>query len=167
MINFTINDICADYILSVAKLNNFSITRLEMQKLLYYAQVRHFLKNNKFLLIQGEMKAFQYGPIFLDQLNRFNTDSNELKISPEERIFKTSEVRKKLDKNQKDSLLFVMNNMLKKDIFHVVNDTHEELPWRRTWIEEKKRYKTIDSNYIIEFCEEIIYENKNHLINGN
>lgn len=64
MEKITINDICADYILAVTELNEITITRLEMQKLLYYAQVRYFLRNNKFLFIQGEMKAFQYGPVF-------------------------------------------------------------------------------------------------------
>lgn len=76
-------------------------------------------------------------------------------------------MKNKLDKEQRDCLIFIMKNMLIRDIFKVVKETHDELPWKKPWIEENKKYETISADYIQEFCKEIRDENTNHWINDN
>ncbi|KMT21612.1 Panacea domain-containing protein [Clostridium cylindrosporum] len=107
---------------------NKPITNLQLQKLLYYMQGNSILANDKILFI-NDIQAWKYGPVVPDVYYWFNGYSSNC----------IKGIEKRDDMHFEECDLEVIRNVINKKIdidpWKLVDDTHNELPWKENYIE--------------------------------
>ncbi len=104
------------------------ISNLKLQKLLYYVQ-GYFIAVFGEKLFDNEIEAWQYGPVVRDMYYHFKKNGSSA-ISLEEGA-KIAEL------NEEEDSLFneVLNEYGQYSAIKLMDMTHEELPWRKTFKE--------------------------------
>lgn len=100
-----------------------TITNLQIQKYLYYIQGA-YIKEQGQLLFSEPFSAWPYGPVIHEVWSEYSDNSR----FPIEHI-ETGEVIK--DIKIKEFICKNMQELLKTNIWELVDKTHEELPWKR------------------------------------
>lgn len=125
------------------------ISNLKLQKLLYYMQGYFIAVFNK-QLFDAEIEAWQYGPVVRDMYNHFKRNGSfSISIDENAPIAKL---------NDDEELLFneVLNEYGQYSAIKLMNMTHEELPWVKTFSENPQGVISVDlmreyfKNQIIE-----------------
>lgn len=94
------------------------ITELHIHKILYFL-FGFFWKEYKKELFNANFEAWKYGPIEIDFRNKKNLEKLEIFINNNELKF--------LDK--------IIFNLLKYDVWNLVDESHKTLPWLENYIE--------------------------------
>ena len=115
------------------------ITNLQLQKILYYIQGEYMKFNNGNLLFQDVIIATKYGAMIPNVYYKFNQYSSS-------NIYDTQEINITIESNVKKIIDPVIINKSKLSSWKLVEDNHNELPWKKTF----KNGGEIISNSIME-----------------
>lgn len=104
------------------------ISNLKLQKLLYYIQ-GYFIAVFDKQLFDNDIEAWQYGPVVREMYNHFKDNgASSIKIDKNAPIAKLN--------NDEESLFNeVLNEYGQYSAIKLMNMTHEELPWVKTFNE--------------------------------
>lgn len=118
----------ANYIVAYSNQAEKSITNLRLQKIMYYIQ-GYFLRQYDALAFSSDIVNWPYGPVVLDAYYDFcvygHTNIDQLK-DPDAAIGKIS------DRAHRTLINNVIDACLSKSITALVEDTHNEDPWKTT-----------------------------------
>lgn len=141
----------ANYIVTKANTQKQPITHLKLQKLLYYVVAKHLKNTNQYLIVEPICK-WQFGPVVKEVYHTFKTyGSDPIKepygyltensvFTPDEHgsfpkfileFAKPDEINQQLDKDQSfvQTVREVMEELLSKGSFELVERTHQEEAW--------------------------------------
>ncbi|MGB0879210.1 MAG: Panacea domain-containing protein [Polaribacter sp.] len=125
------------------------ISNLKLQKLLYYMQ-GYFIAVFGKQLFENEIEAWQYGPVIRDVYNHFKSNgSSSINIESGAII---------AELNDEEDALFneVLNEYGQYSAIKLMNMTHEELPWVKTFSENPQG--VISNDLMIEYFKTQIIE---------
>ena len=106
--------------------NNYSLTPLKLQKILYYAQGWSCVWDEKFLFDE-EFEAWQYGPVNRLVYDTFKTyKGNEIPLSE-------GKIPKDYKKYELDTIEIVWKNYGHYSANELVEFTHREEPWQSAY----------------------------------
>jgi len=113
------------------------ISNLKLQKLLYYIQ-GYFIAVFGKQLFDNEIEAWQYGPVVREVYNHFKDNgSSSIKIDKNAPIAKLN--------NDEESLFSeVLNEYGQYSAIKLMNMTHEESPWVKTFNENPQGVISVD-----------------------
>ena len=114
------------------------LSKLKIQKLLYYAQGYYLALYNK-PLFDEKILAWQHGPVVQEvyyTLKPLNPNDNSI-LANEDNMMKEDEI-KKLGKNEKELIEDVFQLMGQYSAWRLRDKTHQEDPWRDNYKEGKK-----------------------------
>lgn len=133
----------ANYIVWYANEMDKPVTHLKLQKLLYYV-VAKYAKDYNRLLIDENFVKWQYGPVVTSVYHYFKLYGNSNITQPVAYLTSTEMFRlgfadvegkrKQLgsDGSFVESLKYVLNELLDKSPFELVERTHQETAWRNS-----------------------------------
>jgi uncharacterized phage-associated protein len=105
-----------------------TISNLKLQKILYYLQGFFIAVFDK-KLFEEPIEAWQYGPVVRDAYFHFKKfESSSISIKEDEKIIKLSQ-------NETELFREVMEEFGQFSAIKLMNMTHEELPWKKTFSE--------------------------------
>lgn len=111
----------AKYLIYLSSKQNYTISPLKLQKLLYYCQGFSFAWDNK-KLFNDDFEAWQYGPVNRDIYDYFKV-YGQLSIP-------SSEGKNIIgDPDEIETIEAVWNNLKSYSPFELVENTHNERPW--------------------------------------
>jgi uncharacterized phage-associated protein len=113
------------------------ISNLKLQKLLYYMQ-GYFIAVFGEPLFENEIEAWQYGPVVRDMYNHFKGNGAS-SISLDE----TATIAE-LNKSEESLFDEVLNEYSQYSAIKLMNMTHEELPWVKTFSEDPQGNISVD-----------------------
>ncbi len=140
----------ARYIINYSNDNNFPITNLKLQKLLYYVQANFLIDRNKPCFAQ-DIVHWRHGPVVTEAYSEFRKYFND-NISDRQKIDIDL-----IEYNDRDLIERVVKAY--KDItpWDMVAKTHEETPWNNT-----ERNEIMKNNDIKNYFQ----KNKNRLLSN-
>jgi uncharacterized phage-associated protein len=152
---YNINDIC-DYLIQKVKYDeDFPLSNLKLQKLLYYVQAWYITFNDK-PLFNGKFEAWVHGPVnriiydrFKDKKYLYSEITKNDVLNPS--FFET------VDGEVKNHIDNVLEVYLKYSGLQLEELSHRELPWKNA----RKGYKELDR------CEKEIDESDIKLYYGS
>jgi uncharacterized phage-associated protein len=125
MVMYSANDI-AKYVVKYCESKGISITNLKLQKLLYYIQ-GFFLAIWGKPIFSDEIQAWEYGPVVPDIYYRYKAFvDNPIHLAGEIPNLAMSEMQQKV-------LNIVIDNLSAVPAWKLVQQTHEEDPWKNTF----------------------------------
>lgn len=112
----------AKKVVSLANDNNMYISNLQLQKVMYYIQ-GSFMKKFNYKAFDDEIECWPYGPVVKRIWSVFN-------------VFGRNPIRRcqsdlKLSENEQQEILRILKSKLRMNVWDLVDQTHEELPWSR------------------------------------
>jgi len=113
------------------------ISNLKLQKLLYYMQ-GYFIAVFGEPLFENEIEAWQYGPVVRDMYNHFK-ENGASSISLDE----TATIAE-LSDDEESLFNEVLNEYSQYSAIKLMNMTHEELPWVKTFSENPQGIISMD-----------------------
>lgn len=140
-------------ILYVAQTNGDLITNLKMQKLLYYAQAWFMVNNNKKVLFDDEIQAWQFGPIVpsvYNKLKKFKYNPISMDLSDEN--------WKSLSKKQTVFIEDFCKFFFKFSATELVSMSHNETPWKEAF--KKGQYSKISEDSMYEYYSNLLKKNE-------
>ena len=103
-----------------------TISNLKLQKMLYYLQGFFIAVFDKRLYLEP-IEAWQYGPVVRDAYNHFKEfGPSSISLKEDEKIIDLNESEEELFKD-------VMEEYGQFSAIKLMNMTHEELPWKKTF----------------------------------
>ncbi|WP_180181449.1 Panacea domain-containing protein [Acinetobacter sp. YH01021] len=136
------------------KFPNTSFTHVKLQKILYYVYC-DFLKKG-IPLFEDKIEKWQYGPVVPNVYNNFRSYGFNRISTPETSVrlindengfrFERDDFNPNilnLSTEQRDRLDFIIQNLVEKEAFELVNFTHKEKSWIRAEPNIKKGEKNI------------------------
>lgn len=111
------------------------ISKLKLQKLLYYTQGYYSALYDK-PLFEEEIQAWQHGPVVKEVYQEFRSIDNNF-IPTEENKMSDEEIAK-LDKNKRELIEDVFYLMGQYSAWKLRDKTHEESPWKDNYKEGEK-----------------------------
>ena len=141
----------ANYIVTKAIERDQPVTHLKLQKLLYYVVAKYLKDTGRYLIVEPIYK-WQFGPVVKEVYHAFKTYGSEAIRSPyaylkDSSVFMPDEngkfpefkldfadpdaINQELDAEEvfKKTVNEVMNQLLSKDPFELVERTHQEEAW--------------------------------------
>lgn len=120
------------------------ISNLQLQKILYYIQGAYIKKTNGEILFKNKIGAWQYGPVVPDVYDEFygySSSNINIKYSTDE-----------LCEDIKNIIDPVIEEKSKISAWILVEQTHKELPWMKSYEEGRKNDITLDimKRYFLE-----------------
>lgn len=122
-----------------------SISNLQLQKILYYAQGEYMKQNNGEELFEDDIIAWQYGPVVTDVYYKFNS-------------YSSSNINVTQPKSDIDEITInIINPIIEEksllSAWKLVEKTHKEDPWMSSYEEGKSNI--IEKSTMKEFfCRE-------------
>ena len=112
------------------------ISNLQLQKILYYIQGEYIRRTNGDTLFENKISAWQYGPVVPDVYYEFN-------------VYSSSDINNKyltieLPKDIRSIIDPVISEKSKFSAWILVEHTHNELPWMKSYEEGKKNTIELD-----------------------
>lgn len=125
------------------------ISNLKLQKLLYYIQ-GYFIAVFGKRLFDNDIEAWQYGPVVRDIYNHFKSNgASSIVLKEDDQIAKLT--------NEEEELFNeVLNEYGQYSAIKLMNMTHEELPWSKTF--EENPQGTISDTLMKEFFKTQVIE---------
>lgn len=164
--NYTAMEI-ANYIVWYVNnvLRQRKLTPLKLQKLLYYVQVNYLVNNNGEPLFSEPIQKWQYGPVVPNVYFEFkdngishiaepkatfkHTTNSDGGFSFDFEKFDESKIRN--DQSVKDIIENVVDHLIDREPFQLVNKTHIE----DVWLKDQKRILMGEKN--IEYTNQELY----------
>lgn len=126
---YNAQDISATLI-NFANKNNYRLTNLQLQKILYFTQVEYIKKNDK-LLFEDEFQAWSYGPVIYNVWRPYNLYNrnhiSEIKIG---KVVDNKALNKFITEN--------IEMYFRKNVWDLVDLSHKQKPWKSTVANNKK-----------------------------
>lgn len=139
---YPVNDI-SSYILVRCLKKKKPITNIQLQKILYYAQIEYYKLTQTFLF-KDDFVASRFGPIIKEIYYKYN-----INCAYEIRDIYNTDI--KLPKNIKSFLNKIIQKKIKLDMWTIVKDIHRENgAWYITYDKGKGNNKIIEKSLIIE-----------------
>lgn len=110
------------------------LSKLKIQKLLYYAQGYYLALYNK-PLFDEKILAWQHGPVVKEVYKGFEANDNFI---PTDKYKMRDDEIKKLGKKEKELIEDVFQLMGQYSAWRLRDKTHQEDPWRDNYKEGKK-----------------------------
>lgn len=111
------------------------LSKLKIQKLLYYTQGYYSALYDKYLF-EEEIEARKYGPVVKKVYNEFK--KIEGNFVPTDKYKMGNEEIKKMNKEEKELIEDVFNLMGQYSAWRLRDKTHQEDPWKNNYISGKK-----------------------------
>ncbi len=141
----------AAYIINKSIENNHPVSNLKLQKLLYYIQAASLIKRDK-ELFRDDIVAWQYGPVV-------ERVYNEYKYYSRYNIVEKVKINTDIDNKSKEIINKVLDAKSNFTAYNLVDDTHEERPWREVNQGEVMKKESIKKYF--KDNEERIWKQKN------
>ena len=131
----------ANEIILTAKENHQNITNLQLQKILYYIQ-GNFMRVFGYKAFNEKILCWDYGPVIEDVWHKYNIYGRS-PLSPDnnEHICSKQEINLITD---------VVSEKLALNIWKMVDDTHNEYPWKNA--NDNNRTVISDEDMEKQFC---------------
>lgn len=124
----------AHYIIRYYNLKNQHISKLKLQKLLYFVQVVFIMRLGKEnLCFQDEILAYTYGPVVDRILEEYSNKGSENLIFEED-----------VNIEHNDLVDMVCNKFLNTSAEKLVDITHGQTPWRKAYYTQG--YRSVITN---------------------
>lgn len=108
---------------------DYPLTNLKLQKLLYYCQGAHYVWDQEQLITDNIFEAWEYGPVLrtiYHEYKRFG--QNDITLN----TFAQSDRFDKLLLNEQETIQAVWNQLKNFSAFELVEQTHNEKPWQES-----------------------------------
>ena len=141
-----VNKIIDNYIKDTEKNFNddYKLTNLRLQKILYFLQGLHYVKFN-IPLIEDDLEAWPYGPVSPKVYYYFKSSDREELLT---KIPLNEKKEKELDEEQSVFIDDYLTILKKHSTNSLVDRTHKEDPWKDSY---NTPYSTIQKEDIREF----------------
>lgn len=133
----------SDTIIYIAHELNMPITNLQLEKCLYYIQ-GYYMKSFGYTAFDEQFECWEYGPVIRKVWKVFSYYSEWPLPNREEKI--------KLSKEEKDLIISVLKEKLSINVWKLVENTHNELPWKIAY--ENKNDFISNKDMETFFCHE-------------
>ncbi|MCL0312310.1 DUF4065 domain-containing protein [Apilactobacillus sp. TMW 2.2459] len=138
----------ADYVVYRANKENSPVSNLMLQKVLYFLNTIHLLKNGKPLINDFKFEKWGYGPVLIEVYSEYASNGAYVIKKPSLNIFihrgKNGVSIEQKDFSKEDlnfvSRDFIDNNIhyfINKDPFYLVKKSREEDQWQRLSTNDK------------------------------
>lgn len=111
-------------------INSIEVDHLKMQKLVYYSQAVHLVLNNKEPLFTQDIEAWQYGPVVPELYAMYK----KYGFDPIPHVGGSA----KLNAKEIESIDLVLSYYGKMSGVDLINQTHQETPWKSVYVPNKK-----------------------------
>lgn len=109
-------------VISIANENGIYITNLQLQKIMYYIQ-GNFMKNYGIKAFDEPIECWPYGPVIKRVWRLFNVfGRNPVRYPESSLVITDSEYKLILD---------ILKEKTQLNIWDLVEETHNELPWKK------------------------------------
>ncbi|AXU28781.1 TPA: DUF4065 domain-containing protein [Clostridioides difficile] len=108
------------------KKNNFAISNLKLQKILYYIQGRYVARYGE-PLFDDIIEAWDYGPVVPEVYFSYNDYGNRAILGEELDDINV------IDESDREFINEITKPMIKKDVWKIVKQTHSEDPWKYSY----------------------------------
>lgn len=136
-------EIAKKVILSIDSEQGETISNLKLQKMLYYLQ-GFFIAIFEKKLFEEPIEAWQYGPVVKEVYFHFKDfGSSSISINTDEKSIELTQIESELFEE-------VMKEYGQFSAIKLMNMTHEELPWKKTFSENPQgeiSYELLDSYF--------------------
>lgn len=151
-------NLVAEYLIHLKNLDktvgeDFSLSNLKLQKILYYCQGAHYIWDNEQLITDNVFEAWDYGPVIRSVYHKYKKfGQNDIYIDTFSDISKFQ----KLDRNIQETIEAVWNQLKPLSAYELVEKTHQEAPWRNSmlnnqlFIDEISIKDFFNSNFEVE-----------------
>lgn len=131
----------ANEIILIAKENYKHITNLQLQKILYYVQ-GNFMRLFGYKAFDEKILCWDYGPVVEDVWHKYNIYGRS-PLSPD--------ANKHICSKQEIHLITdVVNEKLNLNVWKMVDDTHNEYPWKNA--NDNNKAVISDEDMEKQFC---------------
>lgn len=127
----------AQYIINKCINSGKPVSNLQLQKILYYVQGEYMKENNGEPLFEDDIVAWQYGPVVSEVYYHYNIYSSSAITSEQNYIELTEE--------EKNIINPIINKKSNLSAWRLVQDTHSEDPWKKTYRDGEKNKITKDT----------------------
>ena len=111
-------------------INSIEVDNLKLQKLTYYSQAVHLVLNNKEPLFNEEIEAWQYGPVVPELYSLYKVNG----FDPIPHVGGGGHLTAK----EIESIDLVLEYYGKMSGVELINQTHQEAPWKDVYQPNKK-----------------------------
>lgn len=112
----------ADKIVSMSNEIGFYITNLQLQKIMYYVQ-GEFMRQFGHKAFLEPIECWPYGPAIKRVWRKYNSFGRRPIVGVQSSLI--------LDEQEESCILDVIKNKLCMNVWTLVDQTHEELPWQQ------------------------------------
>lgn len=124
--------------------DNFDISNLKLQKLLYYVQGTSLVLTGKRMFNENIVK-WQYGPVVVEIYHHFKGHKNQILD------IETEEINKKIPQENLEIIKNVFDYFGQFSAIQLMNLTHNEMPWNSVEIGEE-----INDSLLIDYFRTIV-----------
>lgn len=112
----------------------YSLSNLKLQKLLYYCQGAHYVWDRERLITDDIFEAWDYGPVIRTIYHQYKKfGQNDITLN----TFAHADKFEKLNLNERETIQAVWNQLKNLSAFELVEQTHNEEPWRESMLNKK------------------------------
>lgn len=110
----------AGKVINMSNDNRLFITNLQLQKILYYIQ-GEFMRQFHYKAFSEPIECWPYGPAIKKVWIKYNSFGRRPIVGVQPSLI--------LDEQEESCILDIINNKLCMNVWTLVDQTHEELPW--------------------------------------